>query len=505
MTLPASTLSPVEDPAPSGPDVAVRLAGVSVAFNGATILSDVNLEVRRGEFVALIGPSGGGKSTLLRVIAGLLKADRGEVETAGQPALVFQDYRLLPWRTVAGNVALPIELTGRGGDARQMLEQVGMAAHAERHPHSLSGGMRARVAIARALAQDAEVLLMDEPFAALDALVRERFNLELRRLHHKDKRTTIFVTHSIREAVYLADRVVVLRDGRVHTVMDTRHEGRLSAYTDGLEASLRAEIGLADSSVLPREPKSPRRLPWEAFGTAGLLALLLLAWNVLSSRVPALILPPPLAVWGALLDNAGGLARHASATLSVTLLGTLVAFAVGTPIGYAMGRSRPVQRLLSPFLVALQAVPTVIIVPLLVVWLGYGLAARLTVTTLISVFPIVVSTMVGTREVGRVYREVFQTIGAPPLRTFLKLELPGALPSVLGGLRLTVTLALIGTVVGEFVLGGQGLGYFANSERLNFRIDNALAAVFVVVALGLGLYGAVEGLERWSLRYRRRP
>ena len=96
-------------------------------------------------------------------------------------------------------------------------------------------------------------------------------------------------------------------------------------------------------------------------------------------------------------------------------------------------------------------------------------------------------------------------MGAPPLKTFLKLELPGALPSVLGGLRLTVTLALIGTVVGEFILQGQGLGYFANSERLNFRVANALAAVFLVVGLGLVLYGAVEGLERWSLRYRRRP
>ena len=505
MILSVPSTLPTDDRVPDEPAVAVRLTGVSVAFGGATVLDGVDLEVKQGEFVALIGPSGGGKSTLLRVIAGLLKADRGEVDTSGQPALVFQDYRLLPWRTVQGNVALPAELTGRGRDARQMLEQVGMAAHAERHPHSLSGGMRARVAIARALAQDAEVLLMDEPFAALDALVRERFNLELRRLHHKDKRTTIFVTHSIREAVYLADRVVVLRDGRVHTVMDTRHEGRLSAYTDGLEASLRAEIGLADSSLLPREPKSPRRLPWEVFGTAGLVVLLLLAWNVLSSRVSALILPPPLAVWGALLDNAALLTRHAGATLSVTLLGILVAFAIGTPLGYAMGRSRPVQRLLSPFLVALQAVPTVIIVPLLVVWLGYGLAARLTVTTLISIFPIIVSTMVGTREVGRIYREVFQTMGAPPLKTFLKLELPGALPSVLGGLRLTVTLALIGTVVGEFILQGQGLGYFANSERLNFRIANALAAVFIVVALGLLLYGAVEGLERWSLRYRRRP
>jgi NitT/TauT family transport system ATP-binding protein len=157
---------------------AIRLEQVSVEFDGRVVLRNVNLEVKQGEFVALIGPSGGGKSTLLRAVASLIEA-QGQVEVSGKPAVVFQDYRLLPWRTVRENVALPRELTGRGQHADEVLKQVGMREHADRYPHQLSGGMRARVAIARALAQDAEVLLMDEPFAALDALVRERFNLEL--------------------------------------------------------------------------------------------------------------------------------------------------------------------------------------------------------------------------------------------------------------------------------------------------------------------------------------
>ena len=505
MTAPVTKPSPTQTDTPLLQDegVAVRLTGVSVTFEDITALQEVDLEVNRGEFVALIGPSGGGKSTLLRVIAGLLEATTGRAEIQGQPALVFQDYRLLPWRTVQRNVALPRELTGRGQDARRMLEQVGMAEHAARHPQTLSGGMQARVAIARALAQDAEVLLMDEPFAALDALVRERFNLELRRLHNKDKRTIIFVTHSIREAVYLADKVVVLRDGRVHEIMDTHDEGRLTAYTDGPEATLRAEIGMADSSILPRPKHTPRRVPWELFGTVGLLLLLLLGWNLLASRVSPLFFPAPAQVWTAVLENADTLAGHTWATLEVTLLGVIVALLIGTPIGYAMGRSRALERLFSPFIVALQAVPTVIIAPLLVVWLGYGLAAKLTVTALISVFPVIVSTTVGVREVGRVYREVFRTMGAPAWETFLKLELPGALPSLLGGLRLTVTLALIGTVVGEFVFGGSGLGFFVNTERLNFHVASAVAAVGVIVVLGLLLYGAVDRLERFSLRYRR--
>ena len=503
-TAPDPIRSPAPLPGDRDPGIAVRLTGVSVKFDDVTALQEIDLEVKRGEFVALIGPSGGGKSTLLRVIAGLLPATAGRAEISGQPALVFQDYRLLPWRTVLRNVALPRELTGRGQDARQMLEQVGMAEHAARHPQTLSGGMQARVAIARALAQDAEVLLMDEPFAALDALVRERFNLELRRLHHKDKRTILFVTHSIREAVYLADKVVVLRDGRVFDVMDTRNEGRLTAYTDGPEATLRDQIGLADSSILPRPRRTPRRVPWELFGTVGLLLLLLVGWNVLAAQLSPLFFPAPADVWAALVENAPTLARQAWATLSVTLLGVAISLLLGTPIGYAMGRSRALERLFSPFIVALQAVPTVIIAPLLITWLDYGLASRLTVTTLIAIFPVIVSTTIGVREVGRVYREVFRTMGAPAWKTFFKLELPGALPSLLGGLRLTVTLALIGTVVGEFVFQGPGLGAFVNSERLNFHVANAVAAVGVIVVLGLLFYGVVDGLERVLLRYRQK-
>ncbi len=481
---------------------AIRLSGVSVEFGGKSVLREVGLEVSRGEFVAVIGPSGGGKSTLLRVIAGLLKA-QGQVEVLGRPAMIFQDYRLLPWRTVKQNVALPKELTGRGEEAEAALKQVGMAGHANLYPHQLSGGMKARVAIARALAQDAEVLLMDEPFAALDALVRERFNLELKKLHQKTGKTILFVTHSIREAVYLADRVVVLKDGRVETVLDSREEGRLTAFTDGLEAALRERLGVADSTLLEETPK-PVRLPWEVLGVVGLTALLFLAWSLLASRLPPLFFPSPAAVFQALKDNSQLLTLSALATLKVTLLGVLISLMIGLPIGFSMGRTRALERLLSPFIVALQAIPTIIAAPLLVIYFGYGLTSRLIVTTLISIFPVMVSTMVGVREVDRIYREVFQTIGASSWGIFSRLEFPGALPVVLGGLRLTVSLALIGAVVSEFVFQGPGLGYFANSERLNFRYANAFAAVGVNILLGISLYTLVSTLERFVLRYRRR-
>lgn len=483
---------------------AIKLANVSVEFDGKPVLRDVNLEVKQGEFVALIGPSGGGKSTLLRVIAGLLES-KGEISVNCKPAVVFQDYRLLPWRTVRENVALPKELTKHGEDADDVLKQVGMLEHADRYPHQLSGGMRARVAIARALAQDAEVLLMDEPFAALDALVRERFNLEMKRLHEKTKKTIVFVTHSIREAVYLADRVVVLKDGRIDTVLNSHNEGRITAYDDGIEAILRAKLGMADSTHV-ETTRRKFQFPWEILGVIGLTALVFLLWTFLTTRVAtntAFLFPSPGQVWQAAVSSSSYLIPHTLATLRVMALGVLTSLLIGVPIGYLMGRKLALERLLSPFIVALQAIPTIIIAPLLVIWLGYGLGSKLVTTTLISIFPVLISTMVGVREVDRIYREVFKTIGANAWGIFSRLELPGALPVVLGGLRLTVTLALIGTVVSEFVFGGPGLGYFANTERLNFRIANAIAAVGINVILGLFLYLIVSLLEQWVLRYRK--
>ncbi|MBB4766509.1 NitT/TauT family transport system ATP-binding protein [Actinoplanes digitatis] len=200
-------------------------------------LREIDLEVHEGEFVAVLGRSGCGKSTLLRLIAGLLPATAGEVRVSGDRvdrprrdiAMMFQRPALLPWRSVLDNVLLPVQIFGwrkaaHRGRAHELLAMTGLAGFEKRLPHELSGGMQQRVALCRSLIANPRVMLMDEPFSALDALTREELSGELQRVHMELGTTIVFVTHSIDEAVLLADRVVVLspRPGRIREVLDIK-------------------------------------------------------------------------------------------------------------------------------------------------------------------------------------------------------------------------------------------------------------------------------------------
>ena len=254
----------------SGQNV-VRIAGVGKTFlrDGAvvtTALSGIDLDVVRGEFVSLIGPSGCGKSTLLRVIGDLIAPTAGAVTVNGKPAsqarrdrdygMVFQAPVLFDWRTVEDNVKLPLELMGydaarRTARAREMLELVELGDFMKHHPYQLSGGMQQRVAIARALAFQPAILLMDEPFGALDEMTRERMNQEVLRIWEATGTTIVFVTHSIPEAVFLSSRVVVMsaRPGRITDVIDidlarprgiaTREEPRYFQLVTAVREALR--------------------------------------------------------------------------------------------------------------------------------------------------------------------------------------------------------------------------------------------------------------------------
>jgi NitT/TauT family transport system ATP-binding protein len=212
--------------------IAVRLRGVTKTYDtGVAALGPLDLEVARGEFVSLLGPSGCGKSTALRLIAGLASPTSGTVDVARQRAetggthaigFVFQEPTLMPWADVAGNVRLPLKLANMpaaeaDGRVTAALAQVGLAEFAKSYPRELSGGMKMRVSLARALVTDPDILLMDEPFAALDEITRFRLNNDLLALWRDLRKTVIFVTHSVFESVYLSQRVIVMsaRPGRI--------------------------------------------------------------------------------------------------------------------------------------------------------------------------------------------------------------------------------------------------------------------------------------------------
>jgi NitT/TauT family transport system ATP-binding protein len=262
---------------PTG-NAVVNVAGVSKVFESAggrtTALEGIDLAIQPGEFVSLIGPSGCGKSTLLRVIGDLTAPTAGSVTVNGKPArqarqdrdygIVFQAPVLFDWRSVQANVALPLEVKGVSGADRSrrvqaMLELVELADFAKHYPYQLSGGMQQRVSIARALALEPSILLMDEPFGALDEMTRERMNSEVQRIWQQTGTTVVFVTHSIPEAVFLSSKVVVMspRPGRIVRVIDvdlprprtddTRETPRYFELITEVRETLRGRRGVASA------------------------------------------------------------------------------------------------------------------------------------------------------------------------------------------------------------------------------------------------------------------
>lgn len=253
----------------------VRLSGLGKAFErGAPVLRDVNLVLERGELVSVVGPSGCGKTTLLRLVAGLVAPSEGQVTFAGAAkrreslSFVFQDATLLPWLTVLDNVALPLKIAGtqrseREGIALSHIERVGLAEAARLYPRQLSGGMKMRASIARAMTVDPTLLLLDEPFGALDEMTRDALNEELLRLRDATRWTALFVTHSVAEAVFLSSRVVVMatNPGGISQTIDvplgyprTAATRERREYVEGVVAVTRAL-----HAVEPRQGKDARR------------------------------------------------------------------------------------------------------------------------------------------------------------------------------------------------------------------------------------------------------
>ncbi|WP_261558908.1 ABC transporter ATP-binding protein [Frankia tisae] len=235
---------------------AVTVSGLRRAFGSHVVLDRLDLTIADSEFVALVGRSGGGKTTLLRTLAGLDPVAEGSVEVPALRSVVFQEPRLLPWRRVWQNVSLGLPRSRRRDEATRALAEVGLADHAQAWPLTLSGGEAQRVALARALVREPELLLLDEPFGALDALTRIHMHALVRQLHERHRPAVLLVTHDVDEALELADRVIVLRDGRLDEEIETRElfDDRRDPRFEQARARLLGLLGVTDTHVADPTP-----------------------------------------------------------------------------------------------------------------------------------------------------------------------------------------------------------------------------------------------------------
>jgi sulfonate transport system ATP-binding protein len=233
-------------PALTAASPAVVVTHLRRAYGSRVVIENLNLRIERGEFVVLLGESGCGKTTLLRALAGLDPIDGGRIVAPRRPAVVFQEHRLLPWESLWRNVSLGLQASDARQRASAALSEVGLAERLDDWPRNLSGGQAQRVALARALVQEPELLLLDEPFAALDALTRIRMHALVRELVTAHRPGVLLVTHDVDEAIALADRILVMRDGRIAFEHRTKGDGT----TPILRAELLAELGVVASPAI---------------------------------------------------------------------------------------------------------------------------------------------------------------------------------------------------------------------------------------------------------------
>ena len=521
-------------------------------------LSDINLQVNSGDFVSLIGPSGCGKTTLLRVIADLEKPTSGTITVEGKSphearvdrsyGYVFQTPALLPWRNIESNIHLPLEMSGYSKDEQKKLSQqylslVSLIGFEKKYPWQLSGGMQQRVSIARALSFNPDMLLMDEPFGALDEITRDRLNEELLHLWEKTQKTVVFVTHSIPEAVFLSSKIVVMsaRPGKIINVIDTNFPKDrtfdIRESTEFLEVSQLVREGLKEGIVM----EANRLFSMLIGGTIGPVVILVtaiimiwyagavylnssflidryeknnidwsfseLASDSWSMERPVLPSPHQIAkelkktIWDKKITSPRSLVYHSGVTLSSAMVGFLMGTFLGIVLSVGIVYVAALDRTLMPWIIASQTIPILALAPMIVVVLGsmgiIGLVPKAMISTYLCFFPVVVGMVKGLRSPSIILVDLMNSYSASKAEVFWKLRLPASIPYLFASLKVAIALSVVGAIVAELPAGAQGgLGARLLSGSYYGQTSLIWAALITASVISATLVTIVGRMER---------
>ena len=485
----------------------LEIKSASLYYADELIFEKLSFHLPQGQWLALLGASGVGKTTLLRLIAGLhQKRPQAKTQVSGEVlwqgsrhfkvAYMAQQDGLVPWRTVLDNVLLPFDLEGLVRpyeQAKDLLKQVGLDSVMHFYPDSLSGGMRQRVALVRTLLQDAPLILMDEPFSALDAMTRLEMQDLAYQLLREAGKTVVMVTHDPQEALRLADEVQVLSGRPVE----------IQPFTENLRSPpwererVRGAQFLSSSAPAPR-PKRRERIQrvWRTAEVLVLLAVLCLGWMGIKAyfHVPDYFLPWPAAVFTSLLQNHALLGIAFYNTFTEAILGFILAALLALLLGFVAYVWALFARMIHPLVVISQAVPMLVLAPLIVLWLGFGWSAKLTIIVLALFFPILASFMAGLEQVKPLFLDLAATMNAGSLRLFRFVVFPASLPYLAAGLRVAITWAILAAMIAEWVGGSNGLGFVMQNALSRLDVALLFAALLILLVSTLILYALMSAV-----------
>lgn len=551
---------------------AIRYTDVGKVFwsqdKPVAALEGVNLVVRHNEFTSVVGPSGCGKTTLLRLCAGIEGATTGTTRYRGRPVqsinsdvgYITQDSNLYPWMTVRQNVEFPLELRGLGPAERRdrsepYILMAGLQGFEDHYPYQLSGGMQKRASIIRTMVYDPEVILMDEPFGALDAQTRLVLQADLLHIWSQRQKTILFITHDLMEAIALSDTVVVMsaRPGTIKRVFDIplsrprdvfqihSQPGFGEVYRDiwalfqpevaqsqsgttltgriQLPAPLHASRNGASDAAVEEAPPSEAPPSFDKRAPSTLQiniarvvtgVLILGLWQGLSATkmLNPLLFSDPVRVLLRVVSFFRGevvysrtIYNHLSVTLQEMAVGYVFGAAIGLAIGFALARSRTASRIFEPYILALYSVPKIALAPLFVLTLGIGITSKWGVVAMEVFFLVFFNTFTGVRHINEEFVQLARIMGATRAQVTRRIILPAALPFVMTGLKMGVPFSMIGAIIGEFIASNQGLGWLILYSASNFDASALFAAILVLVWV-VWLLGQVLALvEARALRW----